>query len=222
MYRLLGIVCLALLLPLTSGCAVFGYMAAVLPGPGTKARYAGLAGQRVAVLAWADRAVTYDYDSLPADVSMGTANKLAIAAKPSSGADELKGAAFIDPRQVFRWQKDHPELANRSIMEVAPKLAADLGATRVVYVEVSPFSIYDPRTPILLKGYATMTINVAEVTGIAAKIGYTESEVTVEFPLHSPEGLPPTDQITPSYIYKGLLDSMTTEVAKRFFSNPPD
>ena len=59
MIRLFGLFVLACLMPLTGGCSVLGYAAAVLPGAGTKARYAGLAGQRVAVLAWTDRAVTY-------------------------------------------------------------------------------------------------------------------------------------------------------------------
>jgi hypothetical protein len=222
MIRLLSIALVALLLPLTGGCAFVGYAAAIIPGPGTKAHYPGLAGQRVAVLAWAERAVTYDFDSLPADVSMGVANKLIVAAHPSIDTAELKGTSFVDPRQVFRWQKNHPELANRSIIEVAPKLAADLGATRVIYVEVSPFSIYDPRTPILLKGYANMTIRVAEVNGQNVKMGYEESEVTVDYPEKAPEGLPPTDEIKPSYIYKGLVDAMTTEVAKRFFANPAE
>jgi len=222
MFRLLSIALIAALLPMTGGCALVGYAAAIIPGPGTKAHYPGLTGQRVAVLAWAERAVTYDFDALPADVSMGVANKLIIAAKPSSDAAQLKGSSFVDPRQVFRWQKNHPELANRSLTEVAPKIAAELGATRVIYVEVSPFSIYDPRTPILLKGYANMTIRVAEVNGQNVKLGYEETDVTVDYPDKAPEGLPPTDQITPSYIYKGLVDAMTTEVARRFFDNPAE
>src|SRR5678815_5271065 len=101
MTRLLGILTLACLLPLTSGCAVFGYMAAVIPGPGTKARYPGLAHQKVAVMTWADRSVTYDFGALPADVSMGTENKLVIAADPKIKTEELIGTTFCDPRQVF-------------------------------------------------------------------------------------------------------------------------
>ncbi len=222
MTRLLALLLVTLLLPLTGGCAILGYAAAVIPGPGTKAHYPGLAGQRVAVLAWTERAVTYDFDNLPADVSMGVANKLIVAAKPDIKTEELKGTSFVDPRQVFRWQKNHPELANRSISEVAPRLAAELGATRVIYVEISPFSIYDPRTPVLLKGYASMTIRVAEITGQTVKLGYEEADVTVEYPEKAPEGLPPSDQITPTYIYRGLVDTMTTEVAKRFFATPAE
>lgn len=222
MTRLLSLLLVTLLLPLTGGCAILGYAAAVIPGPGTKAHYAGLAGQRVAVLAWAERAVTYDFDALPSDVAMGVDNKLMVAAKPDINTAELKGTTFVDPRQVFRWQKNHPELATRSISEVAPKIAAELGATRIIYVEISPFSIYDPRTPVLLKGYASATIRVAEVHGDAIKLGYEESDITVEFPEKAPEGLPPSDEITPTYIYRGLVDTLTTEVSRRFFANPAE
>jgi hypothetical protein len=222
MMRLLGILTLACLMPLTGGCAVLGYAAAVIPGPGTKARYAGLAHQKVAVMSWAERSVTYDFGSLPQDVSMGVQNKLKIAADPKLKTEELAGATFVDPRQVFRWQKNHPELENRSVQEVAPKLAAAMGCTRLVYVELSPFSIYDPRTPILLKGYATVTIRVAEVTsGGEGKIVYEETGVKAEFPDKTPEGVPPSDTITPTYIYKGLVDKITTQVARRFFGTSP-
>jgi hypothetical protein len=220
MIRLLGIICLACLLPMTGGCAVFGYAAAIIPGAGTKARYAGLAGQKVAVLTWVERAVTYDYGALTADASMGVQNKLVAASNPKLKLEELKGTTFIDPRQVYRWQKSHPELDNRSIEEIAPKAAAALGCTRLIYLELSPFSVYDPRTPVLLKGSSTVTIRVAAIDPAGhVKIDYEEAGVVAEFPEKSPEGVPPTDTVTPLYIYKGLVDKITTEVAKRFFSS---
>jgi hypothetical protein len=207
---------------MTGGCAIFGYAATVIPGPGNKARYAGLAGQKVAVMTWVERAVTYDYGSLAPDTSMGVQNKLVAAANPKLKLEELKGTTFVDPRQVYRWQKNHPELDNRSIEEIAPQAAAALGCTRLIYLELSPFSIYDPRTPVLLKGSSTITIRVAAIDSAGhAKLAYEEAGVLAEFPEKSPEGVPPTDTVTPTYIYKGLVDKITTEVAKRFFSSSP-
>jgi hypothetical protein len=223
MMRLLAILGLACLLPFTSGCAIFGYAAAVVPGAGTKARYGGLAGQRVAVIAWAERAVTYDYPALIADTAMGTQNKIAAAASPNLKLEELKGTTFIDPRQVLRWQKNHPELDNRSVAEMAPQAFAALGCTRLIYLELTPFSVYDPRTPVLLKGSATITIRVAELDHEGhAHMGYEEEGVIAEFPEKAPEGVPPTDTMTPLYVYKGLVNKITTESAKRFFSSAPD
>jgi hypothetical protein len=222
MMRLLGLLFVCVLMPMAGGCVVLGYAAAVIPGPGTKARYAGLAGQRVAIVAWVDRAASFDFGSLSSDVSMGVTNKLQVAADPKLKVEELTGTTLIDPRVVYRWQKNHPELENRSITEIAPKAAAALGCTRLVYVEVQPFSIYDPRTPILLKGDATATIRVAEISGDNIKVGYEEAGVSVGFPKNAGEGVPPTDSVTAQYVYKGTVDKLTTEVARRFFSQESD
>ena len=222
MIRLLALCCTALLLPLSGGCAVLGYAAAVIPGPGTKAQYPGLKGQKVAILTWAERAVTYDFPMLQPDVSMAVHNKLVQAADPKVKTEDLVGTTFVDPRQSYRFQKNHPELENHSLAEIAPKVGAALGCTRLIWVEVQPFSIYDPRAPVLLKGVATMTIRVAEINGDQVKVVYEEAGVSVQFPKSAPEGVPPSDSITPNYIYKGLVDEMTTQVALRFFMNPAE
>ncbi|HEY7115966.1 MAG TPA: hypothetical protein VH475_05250 [Tepidisphaeraceae bacterium] len=225
MVRLLGLCCLSLvMLPLSGGCSVLGYVAAVVPGPPTKARYAGLAGQKVAVMTWAERAVTFDFSLLQSDVSMAVHTKLQQAADPNVKTEELVGTTFVDPRQAYRFQKNHPELENKSLIEIAPKVGAALGCTRLIWVELQPFSIYDPRTPVLLKGYTTATIRVAEIApgGGGAKIVYEEAGVSAEFPKNAGEGVPPSDSMTPQYIYKGLVDEITTQVALRFMTNPSE
>jgi len=222
MIRLLALCCTALLLPLTGGCAVLGYAAAVIPGPPTKAQYPGLKGQNVAILTWAERAVTYDFPMLQADVSMAVHNKLVQAADPKVKTEDLVGTSFVDPRQSYRFQKNHPELENHSLAEIAPKVGAGLGCTRLIWVEVQPFSIYDPRAPVLLKGVATMTIRVAEINGDQVKVVYEEAGVNVQYTRSAPEGVPPSDSMTPNYIYKGLVDEMTTQVSLRFFTNPAE
>jgi hypothetical protein len=215
---------LSVLVPLSSGgCALVGYVAAVMPAAPVKARYAGLAGQKVAVLTWCDRASTYDYPMLPGDVTMLTQMKLAQAADPKTGRDEMKGTTFVEARQIVRWQKNHPELEMRSVAELAPRAATDLGCTRLVYIEVQPFSLHDPRTPLLLKGYAALTIRVAEVAGDGtAKVVYEEAGLEINFPPDASEGVPATDSMTSQYIYKGLLNRLTTEAAVRFFTISDD
>ena len=221
--RLCSVLMLVLVLPLTSGgCVVFGYVAYVMPKPPVKAAYAGLAGQRVVVMTWADRPSTYDYPTLPSDVTMLVETKLKQAASPEAQKEELKGTAFVDARQVIRWQKNHPELEMRSVAELAPKAAAALGCTRLIYIEVQPFYIHDPRTPVLLKGYASATVHVAEVHDGVAKVVYEETGIEETFPTSSPEGVPPTDAVTPAYIYKGLLNRLTTQIAVRFFTTSED
>jgi hypothetical protein len=208
-----------IVLPLgTSGCAVFGYVASVLPSAPVKARYPGLMGQKVAVFTWVDRASTYDFPMLAADVTTQVQNKLRQAAAPEAKVEELAGTTFVDARQIVRWQKNHPELEMRSVTELATMAAAALGCTRVIYLEIQPFGIHDPRTSLLLKGYASVTIRVAEVNGGVAKSAYEETGLEINFPSSSPEGVPATDSITPAYIYHGLVDRMTTDISVRFFT----
>lgn len=220
MTRTLGLACLlsALLMPLSSGCALLGYAAYVMPRPPERARYEGMKGQKIAVMCWADRASNFDFPTLQSDVTMAVTAKLRQAADPAMQTEELEGTTLVDPRQAVRWQKNHPEMEIRSAAEIAPKAAAALGCTRLVYVELQPFNIYDPRTPVLFKGFASVTIRVAEVTDGVGKIVYEETNLTAEFPKSAPEGVPPTDRVNAQYIYKGLVDEVTTQVAVRFFS----
>jgi len=217
MNRPLWMICLSALLFL-NGCAALGYIAAVTPGPPMRARYEGLAGQKVAVLCWADRAATFDYGSLMSDVANGVQSKLKTQAEPAQKMDELKGTLFADPKQVYRWQKNHPELETRSILEIAPKLSAAVGATRVIYIELSPFSTRDAQTEVLLKGHTVATIRVAEINGSEVKMGFEEANVVVQFPEKAPEGVPATEKINDQYIYKGLVDAVSSEIALRFIS----
>jgi hypothetical protein len=173
-------------------------------------------------MAWADRGVTYDYPMLLSDVPLSVYNKLQQAADPKVKTPELQGTTFVDPRQAYKFQKNHPEFENRALSEIAPKVAAALGCTRVVWIEIQPFSLYDPRTPVLLKGMATATIRVAEVNGDQVKVAYEEAGLAVEFPKSAPEGVPPSDTMTPTYVYRGLVDELTTQASVRFFTTPQE
>jgi hypothetical protein len=215
------IIAVLLTLPLAGGCQLAGYVASVLPETPTDARYPGLVGQRVAIMTWADRALRYDYETLGSNlqtkIAFSTMSKLKIAQEQGQVA-ELAGTTFIDPRQVYRWQQNHPELEGRALQEIAPKLAAQTGATRVIYLELQEFLTRDPRTDMLLRGAAVCNIKVAEVSGQAAKVAYEESNIAVQFPDSAPEGVPPTETVTQSYIYDNLVDRLTTEVSTRFFA----
>ena len=215
---------LAFLLPLCGGCQLIGYAAYVMPQPPTKARYPGLAGQKVAVITWVDRGTYEHYQwfgwDVRLEISAQVTNKIREAQVSDPSIEDLKGTTFIDARTVYKWQKNHPELAMRTATEIAPQLAAATGATRVIFIEVQPFMTLDPKTQILLKGHAQAAIRVAEVpaAGGPATLGYEEADVTANFPDNVPEGLPPTDTIDESYVYKNLVDTLSTQCAIRFFT----
>jgi hypothetical protein len=213
----------ALLLPMCGGCQVLGYAAAVMPEAPTKARYAGLAGQRVAVMTWVERGTYEHYQwfgwDVRLDLSSQVTSKILAAQKADEKILELKGTTLVDAKAVYKWQKNHPEMEIRSATEMAPALAAATGATRVIFIEVQPFMTLDPKTQILLKGYAQAQIHVVEVDhGATARQAYAESEVTANFPDNVSEGLPPTGSVDETYIYRNLVDALSTEIAVRFFT----
>ncbi|HYE21267.1 MAG TPA: hypothetical protein VEA69_22665 [Tepidisphaeraceae bacterium] len=202
------------------GCAVLGVVAAKLPQAPVKARYAGLAGQQVAVVVWVDRATGFEYNTLRSELTREIARKLRAA---TATAEDLKGTYVIDAARVLKWQRDHPEYEGRSVNEVAPLIATATGATRVVYVELSKFTTRDAHSDALLKGRAEVIVKVAEVTGGAkAREGYNEVGVEALFPEKAPEGVPISQSINIEYVYGGLVNELTKQVAVRFFAVSPD
>ena len=220
--RWLGLACV-MLLPICSGCALLGYAASALPKPEEEARYKGLAGQRVAVVVWTDRATRFDYATMGSDVQLDTAKTIVSRLKQAQPkVEELKDAVIIEARQADQWIRNHPEMEGRTLVEMAPRLAAALGATRIIHVEIPEFMTHDPRNEILLRGFARFNVRVAEITGGAARQAYEEAGITANFPEKAPEGVPATDTVDQEYIYRGLRDEIATQSAVRFFSYRPE
>jgi hypothetical protein len=219
-----------LLLPLASGCQILGYAAATIgKAPDTGAAYAGLANQRVGVLTWADRSVKYYYSYMGKDVqsevSRTVTDRLRTAAAPKTGkAEELAGANFIESKQIYRWQKNHPEEDNRTAVEIAPQLAAQIPITRLIHVELQEFMTRDPNTEFLLRGQALVNVRVVEIDPAtrAARQAFEELGIQVTFPPKAPEGVPPTPTFTEDTVSKGLIQEIGTAVAVRFFQHAQD
>ncbi|HEX4055596.1 MAG TPA: hypothetical protein VHX86_15130 [Tepidisphaeraceae bacterium] len=204
----------ALMLLACSGCEVVG-VAANIVGPGdVPAAYAGLKGQRVAVVVWADPAVMMDHPRISADVATSLQHKFQQA--QDAGVNELKGTKFLPTNQILRFQDAHPELQSDS----AEQIALRLPVTRLVYVEVVSFSLHPNDSPDLSRGEAAANVKVIEVTNHKAKATYENDEISCAYPPNSPpEGLPNLDEQT---VYHKSVDAMTTEVAKLFMSYEAD
>src|SRR5689334_25234176 len=80
---------LCLIVPLISGCAIFGLASRAIPQM-EPAKYKGLKGQTVGVMVWADSAVRIDYPTLRLDIANGVQTKLAAAEK----AKDVEGATY--------------------------------------------------------------------------------------------------------------------------------
>jgi hypothetical protein len=203
-----------------SGCNILGPVAAVTSHafpPTIDASYKGLAKQSVAVIVWAERGIRIDNPNLQLDLASGMEQKLKDVQKDEK-PKELEGVTFpVRPDSVARFQEDHPEMEYQPITETAGKFNAMFKASRLIYIEVSDFSLRSESSMSLHLGSLTGNIKVLEMSDGKAKEVFKESDIHVSFPKDSPpEGMPfGTDY----KIYQGTLDAFTTELAKRLYAH---
>lgn len=201
-------------LPALAGCNYIGAAAQALPLADTPAAYKDLKGQQVGIMVWADRGITIDHPSISPDLARGLQKKIQEAA--DAGADEVKDIKWTKVDTLLRYQEAHPETQYDPAEQIAPKLPL----TRLVYIEISSFTLHPNDTQDLYRGDITASIKVVAVKDGKATIAYREDTVQVIYPPHTPpEGLPDMD---PDKLYEQTTDALTSELAKRFVSHESD
>jgi hypothetical protein len=211
LFRLVPLVlCIGLLC--TSGCKILGALAAKAAPPRiVPAAYKGLTKQSVAIMVWAGEGTMIDFPDARLDVAGSLQTKLqqAIVVKTK----ELEGVTFpTTPASVVRFQQNHPEFEAVPPAEVAAKL----GASRVIYVEIENLQTRSDASVELFRGSASATLKVIEIPEGAKKgtVAYDEAHISAVFPPHArEEGRPEGNDFT---YYRGIVDALTTELAKRF------
>jgi hypothetical protein len=202
-----------------AGCTWFGVLAGkVVPPPVVPAQYTGFANQSIAVMVWAGEGTVIDFPDVRTDVAGSLQNKLKQAQQAK--AKEFVNAEFpTAPAAVARLQDNHPEYEAMPLTKVAPKL----GASRVVYLEIENLQTRSDASVELFRGSASASVKVVEVPpdgGGEARIAFQESAITAVFPPNSrEEGSPNGNDFT---IYRGLVDALTSEIAKRFVPHLED
>ena len=192
---------------LGAGCAAAGYIASAIP-QSVDAQYKGLAGEKVAIMVWADRGLRIDFPNLMLD----TGNSMQSYLLAKTDEDSLKLTQFPwEVRSVLRFQKEHPELEGRSITEYAHRMS---GVTRLLFVEISEFSTRSGTAVQLLRGGMKVNIKVLEVGTASSKIVYEKQGITVAFPPKSPEGV---IDMSESMVYGGTVNEMSLTLAKLFY-----
>jgi hypothetical protein len=160
---------------------------------------------------WAFEGTLIDFPHVRTDVAGSLQNKLKQAEQVKT--KELVGITFpTTPAAVVRFQENHPEYEAMPLVEVAPKL----GASRVIYVEIENLQTRSDASVELYRGSASATMKVVEVPddGGPAKVVYEESAITTVFPPNArEEGVPDGNDFA---FYRGTVDALTTELAKRF------
>jgi hypothetical protein len=185
--------------------------------------YSGLGGQTVAIMVWADSITRAEYNRIQVDLATALQNRIQPPPAAADGEKDKKEPAkdkkseaapmvFVPAASVVRFQRAHPELDGLPITEVA----ARLGASRVIYIELEDFQTYSPKTIMLLKGQAKATLRVVEVVGGKATIVLEERGIEALFPPRAPEGVMASDKHTIRTVYEGTVLRLADKLALRF------
>jgi hypothetical protein len=195
------------------GCDLIGGAAVLMRNTDKAALYKGLPGQSVAVMVWVDRGPSLDFPDLQAEIASSIQSQI-IDAK----AKELKDTHFINPLSVIRFQNDHPEVQGSPIQEVA----ARLGVSRVIYLEVQKFETHAPESIALYRGDILASLSVVEVNWTpaaqpATKVAYQESGIRSVYPKMKPEGVEAEDG--GEAVRHQTVRQFAGEIAERFFAH---
>ena len=209
-----------------AGCAQFGAAAGIVAQAiprNVDAAYKGLAGQPTVVMVWADPGVRLDNPLLQEDVEAAVQDAL-INVEAKDQPDALKGTTFpISTAVVSQGQQDHPEWETQSATDVA----AQLKATRLVYLEVTDYATRSDASQELYRGTIKAHLSVIEMAPagpdqdkVRARVAYDGGEVKVVFPKDSPkDGLPEGND---AIIGEHTITTFADEVAKRFYLHEED
>lgn len=202
MRTLLVILLPASLLYLCSGCAAVAALARTVPVTKPPA-YAGLAGHSVGVMVWADRGVRIDWPKVQLDVALAVQSKLR-----NSGAPEVKDCRWnVQPASILKYQRDYPVTDITPITTTAPKL----GVERLIYIEIQGLSTRAAASIQMYRGNLVTTVQVIEVNGDTAVVGFEKSDVRAIYPPKSPpDGVLNSDDVT---IYQGTVAELGTEIS---------
>ena len=192
------------------GCNVLGVAARLAPPPIINAAYKGLAGQRVGVMVWTDRAMAIDWPTLQLDLARGISSRLDAEARKEKPPKELVGTHFVMPESVIRFQRDHPETETQSITDVAPRM----DVTRLIYIEIEQFSTQPGDSNDLLRGSITANLKVIESSESHGKIAFQKDNIHLLYPEHgNPEGMTGLNPLT---VYEKTIEALSVEVMHQF------
>jgi len=142
---------------LAPGCNIAGWAAHGVFGDEEKqkiaARYDGLINRTVAVMVSADQGVLYNFPDAVDQVCRRVSRQLAAS---------LPSTKVIHPRDVLRYQQNHPYWITTPL----PRLTESLDVDRIVYVDLVEYRTNDPGDPYVWRGTITANVGVAERPGV--------------------------------------------------------
>ena len=210
--KVIRVVLLAALITTLGGCSLIGVIGQAIPVT-VHAEYAGLKGQKVAVMCWVDRGIRVDYPQLQLDTATFVQTQLI----DQKDVSELKESQWPwESRSIVRFQREHPELEGRPINEYAHRIS---GVTRLIYIEVDQFATRGDETVQLMRGRMLGRVKVLEIADGKSKIVYEKQNIEVAFPPNRPEGIL---DVPESQIYNQTVKLFGTSIGQLFYSREVD
>jgi hypothetical protein len=83
-------------------------------------------------------------------------------------------------------------------------------------VELESFSAQAPENIMILKGSASATLRVLEISSGKAVVAFEEKGIVAHFPPDAPEGVAPSDKYTVRTVYVGTIQKLADRLAARF------
>ena len=200
------IVCVALsfLSISSSGCNPLAaiYFLLLLPPPKLPASCHALEGQTVVVLAYASHSVEFEHPGVDKDIVKMVVRHL---------RDNVPKIKIADPRDVRQWRDEH---LGYELLEVGQEFEA----TRVLYLEIENFTLYEHQSVQLFRGRCKIRLQVADVEQDGEIVWEEIIEATY------PGGQPiPADSGMSSEVFRLRFSrSLARRVAIRFFDHRPD
>ncbi len=202
-YRTVGCCALAAFFMLSAGCNPFTalFFLFLMPPPKVEAKCTELEKQTVVVTAYAGRGAQFQHPGIDNDLTRGVVREL---------RDNVKGIKLADPNAVRQWRDEHadPELVD---------VGQEFKATRVLYMEVEEFTLYEQQSTLLYRGSAKVRVQVADVEKDGEIVW--EDYIEVLFPPSRPI---PSQEMSAQKFRALFMRYLTRNVAHQFFEYRPD
>jgi hypothetical protein len=197
-----GLMALTLLQP---GCAQFVLLSYIIGGPpsiepdfdaetGTSLKDKDVT---VAVVCYAPTELKFDYPKVDAEVGSAVAFRLS-----------EHGIKVVHPDYVRAWIDEHADY------EQPEEVARALGATHVIDMELTGFSLYEENSHTLYRGRGEVYINVIELTESGEGEKTFSTEIDSVFPTHVPKS---TQDVSFLHFKREYLSRLSEDIGWKFY-----
>lgn len=189
---------------LLGGCNIFEFPAYVLFGrteKTVKAEYTSLVGHKSAILVVGPAGIDFEYPYARADLSLATSSFI---------RQNLDKVDFVDQETIDRFQYQHFDWYALPLSTVAHQLGAD----RLIYIELIQFSLVELDSVSLLRGRVLANVRIYEMESSKPDQAAYETEIFVLFPESAPVPMSDTAQIA---VRQRAIVMFADQLAKRFY-----